>query len=75
MYRSNGDTAELVNDIKTGAESSYPENLMVINDKLYFSAYDQQGPVFYSYDGTALSKVTLDQKEIKFARSLLNPSR
>lgn len=75
LYRSNGDNAELVKDLKTGIDSSYPENLMVIGGKLYFSAYDKDGPSMFSYDGSDVVKVTLEQKNLKYARSLLNPSR
>lgn len=75
LYRSNGQQVEIVKDIKAGVESSYPEGLMVINDKLYFSAYDQQGHGMFSCDGNTVVRITLQQKDLKYARSLLNPSR
>lgn len=75
LYRSNGTSFEMINDLLPGSASSYPENLMVIGEKLYFSAYGAQGPGMYSYDGASIVKITLQQKDLKFARSLLKPSR
>jgi ELWxxDGT repeat protein len=75
LYKFDGQVHSLVQDIQSGVASSYPENLMVINGKLYFSANGAQGQGMYSFDGTNLVRVTLQQKDLKFARSLLNPSR
>lgn len=74
LYKTDGDSFSLVNDLRPGSASSYPENLMVIGDKLYFSAYGIHGQGMYSYDGVNTTKITLAQKELKFARSLLHPS-
>ncbi len=63
LWRTNGTTTELVSDIRVGAASSYPDQLVTFNGYVYFSAdvsgnHDQ----LWRSDGTAAN--TLLVKDI-----------
>lgn len=55
LWKTNGTQAGtvLVKDINPGAANSYPQNLTVVNGKLYFSAVDSTGSHLWVTDGTA----------------------
>ncbi|MCB2179572.1 hypothetical protein KQH54_00455 [bacterium] len=53
LYRFNGTTLELVEDLLPGSEGSFPGSLTLWNGKLYFHANDE----VYEYDGTTIASL------------------
>lgn len=51
----------LVQDVRTGSSSSSPNNFVVYNSKLYFTAFDDNvgGVDLFSYDGTSVASESL----------------
>lgn len=56
MFKTDGSTATLVEDINAGAADSSPSEFTVLGDLLVFSAMDvATGVELYSYDGSAVT--------------------
>ena len=71
LWRTNGDTTELVRDINAGSYNSYPSFFYVEGDWLYFSADDgEHGHELWRTDGT-LGGTTLVHNIFETSASLI----
>ena len=53
LWRTNGEVTELVKEIRSGADGSYPDHFTALNGYLYFTAYDgTSGNELWRTDGT-----------------------
>ena len=57
LWRTNGTTTELVNDIRSGADDSYPRDFTALGDALYFFATDDTNTGLWRTDGTVTERV------------------
>lgn len=62
LWKYDGSTASLVEDLKPGSDSSSPSSLVVYNGELYYSADDlnYSYSVIYCFDGSDVTKATDD---------------
>jgi ELWxxDGT repeat protein len=60
LWKYNETNIELVADINSGIDGSYPSHLCVYNNKLYFNANggDSTGRELWSFDGNSVSRIS-----------------
>jgi ELWxxDGT repeat protein len=66
LWKSDGtyDGTKLVKDINPGPGNSYPTNMLVYNNKLYFTAFDGSNNYLWASDGTEAGTLVIEQVQI-----------
>jgi ELWxxDGT repeat protein len=59
LWRTDGTTAVMIKDIRTGRAGSYPSDLRILGDQLIFHANDGTSAALWKTDGTSIGTVKL----------------